>query len=48
MALNMGLVPMEEVPVRDITVTIPKPAEEPGFWQSQWENFQWFLEGLFA
>ena len=48
MALNMGLVPVEEVPVRNITVTVPQPVEEPGFWQSQWENFRWFLEGLFA
>lgn len=43
-ALALGMVPATEVQSISIHVTIPQPEEEPGFW----EDFTWFLKGLFA
>ena len=43
-ALEMGMVSAEELPVISISVSIPQP--DPG--PSQWDNFLWFLQGLFA
>ena len=44
MALALGMVPKEEVPSSDITVSVPQPEPEPTFW----ENIGTFLAGLFA
>jgi hypothetical protein len=39
-ALDMGLVPVEQVQTRVIQVTLPESgAEDPGFWQQVWETF---------
>ena len=44
MALALGMVPKEEVPDSEITVSVPQPEPEPTFW----ENIGTFLAGLFA
>ncbi len=44
MALALGMVPKEEVPDREIAVSVPQPEPEPTFW----ENIGTFLAGLFA
>ena len=43
-AENMGLVPVSQVKHLTVTVTMPEP--EPV--RTQWDDFVWFLEGLFA
>ena len=43
-ALAIGMVPAEENPPIALSVTIPEPEPEPTIW----EDFLWFLEGLFA
>ena len=43
-ALEMGMVPVEELPVIGLSVVVPQPEPET----TQWELFCWFLEGLFA
>ena len=43
-AESMGMVPVADVPHLNITVTVPVPGTEP----TQWENFVWFMSGLFA
>lgn len=43
-ALAIGMVPIEENPPIPITVTIPEPEPEP----TAWDNFVWFISGLFA
>ena len=43
-AQALGMVPMEENPPVSITVTIPEPEPEP----TAWDDFVWFLSGLFA
>ena len=44
MALNMGMVPLDELPVQQIEVIIPHVPQEP----TAWENFWSFVVGLFA
>ena len=43
-AQTMGLVPVEELTVIPMKVTVPAPKTEP----TLWEDIRWFLEGLFA
>jgi hypothetical protein len=43
-ALAIGMVPAEENPSVAISVTIPEPEPEP----TMWDDFVWFLKGLFA
>ena len=43
-AKTMGLVPRSEVQTRTISVTLPEPEPEP----TAWEDFLWFVKGLFA
>ena len=43
-AENMGLVPVSQVAHITVVVTMPEPQPEP----TQWDNFVWFLQGLFA
>ena len=44
MAQALGMVPKEEVPHSQITVSVPQEEPEPTFW----ENIGTFLAGLFA
>ena len=43
-ALAIGMVPVEEVESRTITVTISRPEPEP----TLWDDVVWFFSGLFA
>ena len=43
-ALGMGMVPVEELPVVNIQVTVPVPEPEITWW----EDMVWLMEGLFA
>ena len=43
-ALAVGMVPVEENPPVTIRVNVPQPEPEP----SAWDDFIWFLKGLFA
>ena len=43
-ALEMGMVPMEELQTVALTVTVPQPEPET----TLWDDLVWFLEGLFA
>ena len=43
-ALGMGMVPVEELPVVTIQVTMPVPEPEITWW----EDLVWLMEGLFA
>ncbi len=43
-ALEMGMVPVEELSVVNFAVTMPEPEPET----TQWELFVWFMQGLFA
>ncbi len=47
-ALAMGLVPAAEVQRVDIAVTVTQPQPEPNVFQQAWDEFVWFLDGLFA
>ena len=40
----MGLVPVEEIPAMSVHVTIPVPQPE----ETAWDEFVWFIQGLFA
>ena len=43
-ARTMGLIPRSEAQTMTITVTVPEPEPEP----TLWEDFLWFVKGLFA
>lgn len=43
-ALALGMVPVEEVPSRTITVTISQPKPE----RTLWDDIAWFFGGLFG
>ncbi|MBQ8834371.1 MAG: hypothetical protein IJ001_05550 [Oscillospiraceae bacterium] len=43
-ANTMGLIPRSEAQTISITVTVPEPEQEPTIW----EDFIWFIKGLFA
>ena len=43
-ALALGMVPVEEVPSRTITVTISQPKPE----RTLWDDIVWFFGGLFG
>ena len=47
-ALAMGMVPISEVKTIDITVTVPQQEPQPNALQQAWDDFVWFIEGLFA
>lgn len=47
-ALAMGMVPVSEVQTIDISVTVPKQEPQPNVFQQAWDDFVWFIEGLFA
>ena len=40
----MGMIPASQAKTMELTVTIPEPKAEP----TLWEDFVWFMEGLFA
>ena len=40
----MGMIPVAEAKIMEITVSIPEPKAEP----TMWEDVVWFMEGLFA
>lgn len=43
-ATAMGLVPLDQIPTLSVRVTVPVPEPEP----TAWDNFLWFIQGLFA
>ena len=43
-ALALGMVPVEEVPSRTITVTLSQPKPE----RTLWDDIVWFFGGLFG
>ncbi len=43
-ALAMGLVPEAEVDSMKLRVTMPEPEQQ----RTQWDDFVWFMQGLFA
>ena len=43
-ALAMGLVPMEQIPTMSVRVRMPAPEVE----ETAWDEFVWFMKGLFA
>ena len=43
-ALAMGMVPMEQIPSMSVRVTVPAPEVE----ETAWDEFVWFVKGLFA
>ena len=43
-ALAMGLVPMEQIPTMSVRVRMPVPEVE----ETAWDEFVWFVKGLFA
>lgn len=43
-ALAIGLIPMSEVKVAPVRVTVPEPEQE----MTPWDEIVWFLKGLFA
>ena len=43
-ALALGMVPVEEVPSRTITVTLSQPKPE----RTLWDDIVWFFSGLFG
>ena len=43
-ALTLGMVPVEEVKVIPVRVSIPEPAKPDALW----EQISWFVKGLFA
>ncbi len=43
-ALAMGMVPMEQIPTMSVRVTVPAPEVE----ETAWDEFVWFVKGLFA
>ena len=47
-ALALGMVPAEEVPHIQLTVTVPVVQEEPTRWEAFREYVEWFIDGLFA
>ena len=47
-ALALGMIPASEAETISITITPPAPKEEPNRFQEAWEDFVWFIDGLFA
>ncbi len=45
-ALGLGMVPMDQVPVKTVYVSIPQPEPEPGWWESKMDEIRWFWNGL--
>jgi len=43
-ALAMGMVPAEEIPRMSVRVIVPTPEAE----ETAWDEFVWFMQGLFA
>jgi len=43
-AQNMGLVPLDQIPSMSVRVTMPVPEPE----MTVWDEFVWFIQGLFA
>ena len=43
-ALALGMVPATEAKTIAVRVTIPEPEKEP----TRWDDFVWFMKGLFA
>ena len=43
-ALAMGLVPLEQIPTMSVRVTMPEPQPV----ETAWDEFVWFVTGLFA
>lgn len=43
-ALSMGMVPMDQIPAMSVRVTVPAPEVE----ETAWDEFVWFVKGLFA
>jgi len=43
-AQNMGLVPLDQIPSMSVRVTVPVPEPE----MTAWDEFVWFIQGLFA
>ena len=43
-ALAMGMVPVEEIPRMSVRVIVPTPEAE----ETAWDEFVWFMQGLFA
>ena len=46
-AISMGMVPISELQTMDVTVTVPEAKEEPSALEEAWDDFVWFMEGLF-
>ena len=47
-ALTIGMVPRSELETVTIGVTVPETQEAPSALEEAWEDFLWFLKGLFA
>ncbi len=47
-AVGIGLVPVEQVPVKTVAVTVPEAVEEPGWLEAKLEYIRWFWKGLWA
>lgn len=43
-ALAIGMIPQSELPVVQVDVTVPQRSPEP----TAWDEFVWFITGLFA
>ena len=43
-ALSMGMVPLDQIPAMSVRVTVPAPEVE----ETAWDEFVWFVKGLFA
>ena len=43
-AESMGLVPVDQLPAMTVRVTMPVPEPE----ETAWDEFVWFIQGLFA
>ena len=43
-AIAMGLVPLDQIPTLSVRVTVPVPEPE----ETAWDEFVWFIQGLFA
>ena len=43
-AESMGLVPVDQLPAMSVRVTMPVPEPE----ETAWDEFVWFIQGLFA
>ena len=45
-ARSLGMVPASELETISVTVTVPEAVEEPSFFETAWEDFKWFVDGL--